>query len=186
MIALKLLCIGTTLEFATAATGAVPTDEESDAFVRTYSLDVLKAITAESLALKVEAGELTQARADCASAKIDWDSLLVLDRPIVISSFRSAETVNAATAFYSSEPGVKLSEFGATTLRAYLRSKTHGQSSPPVPSVPPSYTEGDIKAASAFSNSPAGEDFGRFVKEGLPRLSRVDRLQSAIAACASR
>ena len=178
--------LGLVLVLAAAGAHALPpTDAQSDAFVRIYAFGVLKAMLSETLTLKAEAGRITQTQADCAIDKVHFEDMLPRARTIVAASFPSAEALNEATAFFSSATGVKLSEFGATTLRDYLRARAHGKTPPTPASFPPSFTTEDVNASAKFNVSAAGADFSRFVKEGLPRMNKVDLVQPALAACSA-
>lgn len=175
--------IATMLLYTAASYALPPSNAESDAFIKAYSFDVLKALVDENLAFKVESRQLTKAHADCARMKINLNHLLSQARPIVSATFKDSEAVNQATAFFSSPTGTKLKDFGIATLRDFLRAKLRGQQPAASPSVPPTFTEQDIRVATDFNNSPAGQQFVRFVSEGLPQLRRVDQLEPALVSC---
>jgi hypothetical protein len=177
------LLIVAMLLFSTCCDASQPSPAQSDAFIQVYSFDVLEAIVDESLIYKVESGQLNEAQAACARGKIKLNDLLPRTRPIVTAIFQDANTLNEATAFFSSSTGKKLKDFGKTTLRGILRAKLRGQQPPASASVPPAFSQQDAEAALQFNNSPAGQQFGRFVREGLPQMRRDDLIEPAIASC---
>ena len=162
-----------------------PSDAQSDAFLRAYSFDALKALATESLTIKVASKTLTQAQADCIRGRLNFEAILPMSRRIVAGIFGDAALVDQATAFFSSPTGVKLRAFNIATLQSYLRAKQNGQSPPSVPAVPPSYSAKDVQIATAFNDSPAGQAFARFVQNGLPRLPKNDVMAAAASACRS-
>jgi hypothetical protein len=179
----RLVQIAALALLATASHARQPTDAESDAFIKAYSFDILTTLADEALAFKVESGQLSKELAHCVRGRLHLNLLLVQARPIVAASFRDAQTLNETTAFFLSPTGTKMKDFNKATLKDFLRRKLRGQ--PPVtsPPVPPSFTQKDVEIAGAFNYSSAGQDFGRFVQEGLPKLRRFEELEPVLAAC---
>lgn len=173
------------LMFCFAAAAEPPSPPESDAFLKTYSFEVLKAVFDETLVQKVQAGQLTKTDAECVSGNIEWDELYSAARPAVSEAFGSSEELKAATKFFASPTGKKISTFGARTLSNFLRAQARGERPQPAPALPPSFTQKDIELAAAFNSSRAGQAFARFVNDGLPKLTKTNLLQPALAKCKS-
>jgi hypothetical protein len=134
---------------------------DSDAFIKAYSFDVLQALADANLGHKVDSGQLTKRQAECARASIPWEDMLPPARPIVADAFQDSRTVNQATEFFLSPTGIKLREFGTATLKDIMKAKASGQPPPPSASIPPSFTEQDVRIAANFNNSVVGQQFGR-------------------------
>jgi hypothetical protein len=175
----------TSVAFCFAATchATPPDNADIDAFLRSYAFDVMQTLVNESLAIKVEAGDMTQAEADCTSKQIHLDDLLPTIRPIVTASFPDKAPLLDATAYFDSATGIKTKAFGSEILRAYMRAKALNQPAPPRPAIPASFTMQDMQVSAGFNASQAGRLFERFVNDGLPQMRRVDLLSPALKAC---
>ncbi len=159
-----------------------PTQEESDAFVKAFSFQTLKALAQEKLSADVKAGRITSRVATCAGDSLRLDQLLPSLRPLVANSFRDRSTLKEATAFFLSPLGNKISDY-------FKETAMNGQEPGSEPGLPAGFTEEDGAAMDRFEKSPAGQDFDRFLSQKMntsPKMNVLSLLDTAVVECKQR
>ena len=161
-----------------------PSDKELGAFLQAYmDFPAMKSASAEALSAGVQRGKVTQEQARCIQALITPAAVLKAAKPILLDAFPDAAMVREATAFYSSPTGKKMKDFDAAILRTRVGASARGTRPPPIPSVPPTFSDQDAQASAAFKASAARQAVTRLLNEGLPRLEKRGSQSPAVTEC---
>lgn len=159
------------------------TDNEADAFVSAYSLEVLEALVGEEISIRASLGQIDGSISNCIHDKLVPGDIFQRIRPYVKESFRSKKSLNDAMNFFLSPTGIKLREFGKSTLTEYMRAKASNQPAPTQPPIPPSFSDQDVVAANEFNDSESGKDFAVFVNKSLPKLKAGEKFREVAINC---